>query len=194
MTSTSACRYFLLRVPPLRRGAKTGGCCWTTPCGRCTSRYGVAKRFSSSALELLATYDWPGNVRQLISVATMGYALSVGDVIEPPDFEEQIELRGRDPGDEDEDLYQRVVVAREDFWAVVHEPFMRRDLNRRQVRAFIRKGLAATKGSYADLIEHLNLPRDSYQEVHGLPAAQPAETGGLRRPSRGVPVACERKP
>jgi DNA-binding NtrC family response regulator len=157
-------RYFLLTVPPLRERGEDWRLLLDYALWKLHQRYGVAKRFSSAALELLATCKWPGNVRQLISVATMGYALAAGDVIEPPDFEEQIELRGRDPGDAAEDLYQRVVVAGEDFWAVVHEPFMRRDLNRAQVRAFIRKGLADTRGSYTDLIEHLRLPREAYQK------------------------------
>jgi len=157
-------RYFLLRVPALRERGEDWLLLLDYALWTLHQRYGVAKRFSSAALDLLATYTWPGNVRQLIGVATMGYALAVGDVIEPPDFEEQIALRGRDPGDAAEDLYQRVVVAKEDFWVVVHEPFIRRDLNRAQVRAFIRKGLADTKGSYTDLVEHLRLTRDEYQK------------------------------
>jgi DNA-binding NtrC family response regulator len=157
-------RYFLLRVPCLRERGEDWRLLLDYALWTLHQRYGVAKSFSNAALDLLATYNWPGNVRQLISVATMGYALASSDVIEPPDFEEQIELRGRDPGDAAEDLYQRVVVAGEDFWSVVHEPFMRRDLNRRQVRAFIRKGLSHTRGSYTDLIEHLRLPREAYQK------------------------------
>ncbi len=44
-------------------------------------KYGVDKHFSNEALDFLSHYHWPGNVRQLNSVATMGYALAEGDTV-----------------------------------------------------------------------------------------------------------------
>src|SRR4029453_4955629 len=49
-------------------------------------KYGIAKRMSGDALHTLGSYHWPGNVRQLISVVTMGYAMAEGTYIEPDDF------------------------------------------------------------------------------------------------------------
>ena len=49
------------------------------------------------------------------------------------------------------------------FWNTVHRAFMDRDLNRSQVRAFISRGLDATRGSYRDLVELLGLPATDYQ-------------------------------
>jgi DNA-binding NtrC family response regulator len=117
------------------------------------------------SVRVLAGYDWPGNVRQLMSVVTMGYALADGDVIEPQHFQEPLETRGWNPGEASEDLYERVVVGGEDFWQVVYEPFMQRDLNRAQVKAFMKKGLVDTKGSYRQLVELLRLPSSSYQKL-----------------------------
>jgi len=127
------------------------------------AKYGVAKRFSQQSLDLLSRYDWPGNVRQLMSVATMGYALSDGDTIQPEDFNEQLDSGGASQADSADDLYQRIVTRHEDFWKVAYEPFMARDLNRAQVRALIAKGLSDAKGSYRDLMTVLGLPPSEYQ-------------------------------
>src|SRR5439155_7969143 len=115
------------------------------------------------SLQLLERYDWPGNVRQLESVATMGYALSDGDTIQPEHFQENLDSSGVSHADSAEDLYQRIVARQEDFWKVVHDACLARDLNRAQVRAFIAKGLADSKGSYRDLIALLGLSESSYQ-------------------------------
>jgi hypothetical protein len=99
-----------------------------------------------------------------MSVATMGYALCEGDTIQPEDFKDQLDSSGANQADSAEDLYQRIVSRREDFWKVVHDAFIARDLNRSQVRAFIAKGLADAKGSYRELVSLLGLPASSYQK------------------------------
>ena len=156
-------RYFFLSVPPLRDRGDDWRLLLDYALQGLHQRYGVVKQFSPDALAWLARYDWPGNVRQLISVATMGYALANGDTIETDDFREELESRGHNLSDAAEDLYHRVLVDGDDFWKVVHAPFIDRDLNRAQVRAFIKKGLVDAKGSYRDLLERLRLPQSDYQ-------------------------------
>jgi DNA-binding NtrC family response regulator len=157
-------RYFLLALPPLRIRGDDWLLLLHYILDKLHVKYGVAKRFSQESLDLLSHFDWPGNVRQLMSVATMGYALADGDTIQPEDFQEHLDSSGANQADSAEDLYQRIVGRREDFWKVVHDTFMGRDLNRAQVRAFIAKGLADAKGSYRDLIALLGLPPASYQK------------------------------
>ena len=157
-------RYFLLTVPPLRARGDDWLQLLQYALDKLHLKYGVAKRFSRESLDLLAGYDWPGNVRQLMSVATMGYALAEGDVIQPEDFRDQLDSSGANRTDSAEDLYQRIVSRHEDFWKVVHDAFLARDLNRAQVRAFIVKGLADSKGSYRDLIALLGLEASTYQK------------------------------
>jgi hypothetical protein len=55
-------------------------------------------------------------------------------------------------------------MAGEDFWKVVHQPFLDRDLNRTQVRAFIKKGLVDAKGSYRALLDLIHVPASHYQK------------------------------
>lgn len=156
-------RYLLLAVPPLRARGDDWHLLLRYVLEKLHTKYGVAKHFSQESLDLLARYDWPGNVRQLMSVATTGYALSDGDTIEPEHFDEQMDSSGASQADSAEDLYQRIAVRHEDFWKLVHDPFMARDLNRAQVRALIAKGLADAKGSYRDLMSLLGLPASGYQ-------------------------------
>ena len=157
-------RYFLLQVPPLRSRGDDWLVLLSYYLERLYEQYGVDKTFSSESLDMLARYDWPGNVRQLISVAQMGYAMSEGDLIEPHHFQEQIDSRGRTEDEADVDLFQRVAVGREDFWEVVYKPFLDRDLNRNQVRSLIKRGLFEARNSYRELLDLLHIPQSSYQK------------------------------
>ena len=156
-------RYFLITVPPLRDRGDDWRLLLDYTLERLHAKYGITKAFSDESLALLERYHWPGNVRQLTSVATMGYALAEGDTIEPRDFLEQLELGGSSSQVQAEDLYQRVVGRGEDFWTVVHEPFMERELNRAQVKALIRKGLVDARGSYRDLLGVMRMAAGDYQ-------------------------------
>jgi DNA-binding NtrC family response regulator len=155
--------YFLLRLPPLRERGDDWRLILDHLLLRLRCKYGVAKRFSSPSLKILESYGWPGNVRQLVSVATTGYALADGDSIEPDDFASQLEVAngGAKPH---ERLYRRVTAEGESFWEAVYRPFLNRDLNRAQVVSIIRQGLVAAEGSYRRLVEILRLPASDYQK------------------------------
>ena len=155
--------YFMLRVPPLRERGDDWLFLLDYALFRLHQKYGIAKKFSREALEILSGYQWPGNVRQLISVATMGYALADGDTIAHPDFEAQLDFGGASQSDYVEELFERLVLRQETFWQAVYDPFMNRDLNRAQVKSIVKKGLASCGGSYQKLIDSIGLPRNDYQ-------------------------------
>jgi DNA-binding NtrC family response regulator len=157
-------QYFMIQVPPLRARGDDWRLLLEWSLFKLHQKYGVKKRFSPEALNLLSLYHWPGNIRELMSVTTMGYAHAPGDVIEARDFQEQIDLRGRNPGDFVEDVFQRIVLGYDDFWQVVHKRFMERDLNRGQVRSLMRKGLAETHGNYQELLNLFHMPQSQYQK------------------------------
>jgi DNA-binding NtrC family response regulator len=154
-------RYFQLKVPPLRERGDDWLLLVDHLLEDLARRYGVEKRLSRPALDLLSGYNWPGNVRELKSVITMGYAMAEDAVIEPDAFEAL--LLGRGHTTQGPDLYHRVVTEEHDFWDAVHGPFMRRDLNRAQVQDLIRRGLASCGGSYRRLVERLRLEPTDYQ-------------------------------
>jgi DNA-binding NtrC family response regulator len=157
-------RYFHIHVPPLRERGDDWLLLVEHSLARLQAQYRVTKRFSPESLKILGGYDWPGNIRELGSVVTMGYALSDGEEIRPADF---ITLLERDEGavePSDEDLYRRVFVNGAEFWDTVHRPFLERDLNRTQVKALIRRGLIAAGGSYRKLMQDFGLPMADYQK------------------------------
>jgi DNA-binding NtrC family response regulator len=156
-------RYFLLHVPPLRERGDDWRMLLEYSLAKLRQRYGVAKRLSPEALKMLESYDWPGNIRQLISVATMGYAMADGDIIEPDHFENQIEISAATEDVVGETL-RRIIDGRESFWDVVYHPFMARDLNRAQVMAVVRRGLTAAHGSYRRLLDQFHLQESEYQK------------------------------
>ena len=156
--------YFNLKVPPLRERGDDWLLLLDYSLFRLHQKYGIAKKFSREGLDLLSSFKWPGNVRQVISVATTGYALADGDTISVKDFESQLDaFSGEDRDTVEEQLFERIVVNGETFWAAVYEPFMRRDLNRSQVKALLRKGLANCGGSYQKLVSDVGLPSKDYQ-------------------------------
>jgi len=157
--------YFMLRVPPLRERGDDWLLLLDFALFRLHQKYGVAKRFARESLDLLGLYSWPGNVRQVISVATMGYALADGDTICPRDFEAQIAFGGQSQNDSAEELFERIMHGADTFWSAVHEPFMRRDLNRSQVKALVKKGLVDCGGSYQELLKLLRVPPEDYQRL-----------------------------
>ena len=158
-------RYFHLELPPLRERGQDWRLLIDYFLAKLRAQYGVAKRFSAESLAILASYPWPGNIRELLSVVTMGYALSDGSLIVPRDFTSLLASRP-DPTrtSPERDLYQMVVAGKRSFWDAVHTPFMERDLNRSQVHSLIRRGLIETQGSYRGLVELFQLPDDDYQK------------------------------
>jgi len=156
-------RYFHIKVPALRERGDDWRLLMDCFLARLRAQYGVDKRFSPESLKILRDYDWPGNVRELSSIVTMGYALCDGQLIEPGDFVSQLETNGERRDGNEAELYRRLASNGEDFWTAVYTPFMERELNRAQVKALIRLGLARTDGSYRALLDDFGIPPSDYQ-------------------------------
>ncbi len=157
-------RYFMVEVPPLRQRGGDWRLLVDHFLEKLQARYGAAKRFSDESLRLLAGYDWPGNVRELIGIVTTAYALSDGALIEPRDFLDRL---GADPQagrDHLDELFRGLLAGGVDFWKAVAEPFLRRDLNRAEVRQLVAHGLREAQGSYRRLLELWQLPAAQYQK------------------------------
>lgn len=166
-------RYFHLHLPALRERGDDWRLLLEHALARLHRKYGVAKRFSEASLTTLETYSWPGSIRQLLGVATMGYALAEGDLIEPQHISDQLEGSGAAPLDSMEAAYTRLISGQDDFWTAVHEPFLKRDLNRSQVRWLVKKALHDA-GSYKSMLDTLRVAESQYQKFmdflrhHGL--------------------------
>jgi DNA-binding NtrC family response regulator len=140
---------------------------------------------TSEALACLTAYQWPGNVRELKNIVERLVLRSSNGPIEASAL--PAELRGGRtpsaparlpaappagrggsslPGDDHalgEAMFARMVQGRESFWSVVYEPFMARDITRKDVREVVRLGLQHTMGNYKMLVASFNMPGDDYK-------------------------------
>lgn len=157
-------RHFLVELPPLRERGDDWRLIADYTLLRLAKRYGVSKRFSAASLALLGKHHWPGNVRQLIAVVSTGYGMADGEVIEPDDFCALLDAGAPGRDDSSDSRYDRMVRGGEDFWTVVGQPFLERDLNRAQVKTIVRRGLGETMGNYRRILALFNLPAGEYQK------------------------------
>lgn len=157
-------RCFQLDLPPLRERGDDWKLLAEYVLESLAGRYGIRKQLSSASVELLSRYSWPGNVRELISVITSGYALSDGAWIEPTHFMDRLEQGASDCESEVDRLFRRLARESGDFWNLVQEPFLKRDLSRREVRLLITRGLREAGGSYQKLLDLWKIPRAQYQK------------------------------
>jgi DNA-binding NtrC family response regulator len=157
-------RYFHLQLPPLRARGDDWRLLSDFVLERLRCRHGVDRRLSRAAEDILASYTWPGNIRELFSVITSGYALSNGEEIQPEAFSSLIESAPGSVGRRvDDSAIRQMAIGEGDFWTTIHSRFMDRELNRSQVRSVVEWGLSRVNGSYRRVLGLFGLPDDDYQ-------------------------------
>ena len=65
-------------------------------------------------------------------------------------------------------IHHRLARGNADFWALVHTPFLDRDLSRRDVRRLLTMGLGESGGSYRRLLELWAIPATDYKRFMGF--------------------------
>ena len=156
-------RYFLLQLPPLRDRGDDWLELLDYFLNRLQRKHGIRKVFSQESLRILRDHSWPGNIRELNNIATMGYALSDSHLIEPRDFVSLLSDHSQQHRDAVDELFFRLSSGDAGFWETPYEMFMRRDLNRSQMRGLIRRGLRDADGSYKRLLDLLQIASSDYQ-------------------------------
>lgn len=120
-------------------------------------------------LPALHRYPWPGNVRELLHTVSAAYYESEDrQSITVEDFPEEIrEFDDSDLPVEQSDvvytLFNCLTRKGESFWAVVHKPYLNRDLNRSQVHQLIRMGMKGAD-TFKTLATLFNIPDHQYQK------------------------------
>ena len=127
---------------------------------------------SDAARRALEQYHWPGNVRELQNTIEQIISMTRSDIIAIEDLPDQLRTAGlqsfphverrRAIADE---LYAALVAGSINFWEHVYMRFMNRDLTRNDLRSLISRGLAATNGSYRDLVELFHLEPQDYKRL-----------------------------
>jgi two-component system nitrogen regulation response regulator GlnG len=161
-------RYFMVEPPPLRERGDDWRLMIDWALERLAARHGARRRFSPASLELLASYRWPGNARELLGIVATGYALAESDDIEPRDFVDRLEQEIAPREDQLDALHRRLSRGAGDFWNLVHTPFLERDLSRRDVRRLITLGLSDSGGSYRRLLQLWAVPDGDYKRFMGF--------------------------
>ena len=142
---------------------------------------------TAAAEQCLMEHRWPGNVRELKNVTERLVVRHSDGPITVDDL--PVEVCGGDiarkalvvaagatavaadsPARRDEirttavaeQLWERLM-AGENFWTAVHQPFKNHDLTRDDVRGLIARGLQHTRGSYRQLVAEFRLPPSDYK-------------------------------
>jgi len=158
----------------------------------------------TDALERLLMYDWPGNVRELKNVAerlvvsgsngpidASSLPMEIGHVRRPATTARP--AAGEPTG---ERRLNRLLTEGLSFWSEVHEPFMKRDLTRDDVRQIVQAGLAYTRGNYKLLVRAFNMPENDYKRflsflrTHGCHVSYQSFRMVKGHDGAGLPAAC----
>ena len=129
---------------------------------------------TAGALDRLVQHDWPGNVRELRNMAERLVAARRTRPVDLEDVSGDLEPKRPLPdrrapvaacpaGGTVDELFGRMTTAGDSFWAVVHAPFMARDLTRSDVRSVITLGLKATGGNYNSVARLFNMKTSDYR-------------------------------
>jgi transcriptional regulator with PAS, ATPase and Fis domain len=130
---------------------------------------------TADAMRHLTDYHWPGNVRELRNVAERLILRSATRCDDVEILMREV-LRGtasrgnvaRTPKTADSQpsqvLFDRIVKGGASFWSVAYEPFMARDLTRRDIRELVRVGLEYTRGNYKLLVTTFNMAPEEYKK------------------------------
>jgi DNA-binding NtrC family response regulator len=123
----------------------------------------------------LVAYAWPGNVRQLENVLQRLVVSGGADCVTVADLPDEIraaapalplppqprvERRRTMAGA----LYQQLLGGAS-FWSVVHQPFIEREITKRDVREVVRLGLEEARGNYRIVTRLFNVAPGDYRRL-----------------------------
>jgi len=153
-----------ISIPPLRERKEDIGDIARFFCMR--------KGFSieESAIEILKSYDFPGNVRELENILeSIGEKVKEinGEVVKDFLSKKALQQKEFESADKLEELIRRMEKG-ESFWDVVWSPFKRRCLTREDLRRIINRGFERGAKSYKELSRLFNIEEKDYHKFMAL--------------------------
>jgi transcriptional regulator with GAF, ATPase, and Fis domain len=130
------------------------------------SEGGRSKKFSRETVEILNTYHYPGNIRELKNIIAEAYYSAKGDRIDVNVL--PLELRRIDTTDSSVHsdvaarLYSQIAEGLGDFERLVRKPFMKHQFGASVVREIIERALRDSEGKYRDAFSLLKIPGRRY--------------------------------
>lgn len=162
-------RYLHVHIPPIREREDDWRLLVSYFLDESNTSIGRSKQFSPSAWSVLEGHDWPGNVREIQSIVDVGCCLADGTLIDSEIVAESLAdekgtkiHNGAETNGVIGRRYALMTEEGEDFWNVVREPFLDRELNRSQVRAIVQRGLADSHGSYKRMLDIFRIQEGDY--------------------------------
>jgi DNA-binding NtrC family response regulator/tetratricopeptide (TPR) repeat protein len=158
---------FRIVIPPLRnRLSDVPKLCWYF-----LSRFDAESlrtvSLTQDAISCLMRYDFPGNVRELRNMLENLYFRSRDGLITAGEVTSRLIERKKSRSSSKRNRIQSIlddlVSGRGNFWELVRDPFLNRDLSREDVRAIVEHGLAICNGRYRQLVEYFGLGPDDYK-------------------------------
>jgi transcriptional regulator with PAS, ATPase and Fis domain len=130
-------------------------------------KYLKGKEIGNGFWNVILNYHWPGNYRELFAVLKRAGVLCESPIT-GKDLEKMIDKNDMVVSETKEpdhiDMNWKELESGKDFWEVVKEPFMNRELNRDEVKMIIARALRKADGSYINAMEFLNLHRSEYKK------------------------------
>ncbi len=160
--------YLRLVLPPVRERGNDWKLIAEDWLAQLNHKHSTSKQLSAASVAVLGGYHWPGNVREIRGIIEIGFCLSGSLLIEPEHFQNELESAtgvaalGASVSAEPANSYRQMALGDQDFWEVVRQPFLDRELNRAQVQAIIKQGLEESEGSYKRLLDIFQVPQDDY--------------------------------
>jgi transcriptional regulator with PAS, ATPase and Fis domain len=133
------------------------------------SQYLKGKETGPGFWEAVLQYDWPGNMRELITVLKRAGILlespltgdKIKDVIHKSRHKKSLaEIDFADSGWLEDIRF--AFRQGKNFWEAVKKPFLDRELNRTQVKRLLSETLTQTGGNYKDMLTLFNLEEKEY--------------------------------
>lgn len=124
------------------------------------------KEIGEGFWEALFHYEWPGNVRELLTVLTRAGIHSSGpitgvdikDIIHQSRYQKQF----TEKTDRSESLWQEIRTGK-NFWQAVWQPFIHRDLNKKELKQFLTGGYARCNFSLKKLSVELKIKESEFK-------------------------------
>ena len=158
---------FRIEVPPLRNRLSDLSELCSYFLDTFSRENGRSVAICDTAVKQLETYDFPGNVRELKNLLeSLFYTVQAG-LIRAEDIALRLSdeklPRGQYRNEALVKLLDQLVSGSGDFWELIRDPFLNRDLSRRDVRWIVAEGLAACGGSYTELVEYFGMKQSEYK-------------------------------
>lgn len=148
-----------LRVPPLRERRED-----LPALVQENERLLRGKVLGPEAWKRMTAHDWPGNVRELLHVLTRAGIVLAGPVIGAEIG--QLLQEGLEQGEVSRepalDVLRAGIVAGKSFWETIWSAFIGRELNRSQVRLFLKSVFRESEGNLKVMAARMNIRETEY--------------------------------